>query len=291
MATEIEAARLLIYRAALLKDAGNNVLLAAAQAKLKTGRLGPLRRGGRPDPRRLRLHRGVPGLPHVPRREDPHHRRGDGRGPAAGDRAGAGRVHHALLRVRVYPRGRPARRPPERARGRSRPRSRSRSIDPLARTGLPRLEVTSFVRADVIPQLSDAREVLSRDLCPRGVARSVLIPNPRGMDHALELRERFEEVGVFLRPPETHNRERQPLRRLVAGEARGRDRPRARRRPAPRPSSRRASAARTKGRFRASACSRSRRGSRRRAPSRSRSATQPGWPTRCRSRGSSRRRA
>ena len=39
MATEIEAARLLVYRAALLKDAGRDFSLAAAQAKLKTGRL------------------------------------------------------------------------------------------------------------------------------------------------------------------------------------------------------------------------------------------------------------
>ncbi len=39
MSTEIEAARLLVYRAALLKDAGRSFGLAAAQAKLKTGRL------------------------------------------------------------------------------------------------------------------------------------------------------------------------------------------------------------------------------------------------------------
>jgi short/branched chain acyl-CoA dehydrogenase len=39
MATEIEAARLLTYKAALLKDAGRNFTLTAAQAKLKTGRL------------------------------------------------------------------------------------------------------------------------------------------------------------------------------------------------------------------------------------------------------------
>src|SRR4029079_6494356 len=36
-----------------------------------------------------------------------------------------------------------------------------RLIDLLARTGIPRLEVTSFVRADVIPQLADAAEVLA----------------------------------------------------------------------------------------------------------------------------------
>ena len=29
-------------------------------------------------------------------------------------------------------------------------------IDALARTGVPRMEITSFVRPDVIPQLSDA---------------------------------------------------------------------------------------------------------------------------------------
>jgi alkylation response protein AidB-like acyl-CoA dehydrogenase len=39
MATEIEAARLLVYKAALEKDAGRNFSLTAAQAKLKTGRL------------------------------------------------------------------------------------------------------------------------------------------------------------------------------------------------------------------------------------------------------------
>jgi len=39
MATEIEAARLLVYKAACLKDAGRDFTLTAAQAKLKTGRL------------------------------------------------------------------------------------------------------------------------------------------------------------------------------------------------------------------------------------------------------------
>ncbi|MBA2764717.1 MAG: acyl-CoA dehydrogenase family protein [Thermoleophilaceae bacterium] len=39
ISTEIEAARLLTYKAALEKDAGRNFSLSAAQAKLKTGRL------------------------------------------------------------------------------------------------------------------------------------------------------------------------------------------------------------------------------------------------------------
>ncbi len=39
MSCEIEAARLLVYRAAIEKDLGRNFSLTAAQAKLKTGRL------------------------------------------------------------------------------------------------------------------------------------------------------------------------------------------------------------------------------------------------------------
>ncbi|MBW3608803.1 MAG: hydroxymethylglutaryl-CoA lyase, partial [Actinobacteria bacterium] len=79
-------------------------------------------------------------------------------------------------------------------------------IDRLARSGVRRIEVTSFVRPDVVPQLADAREVLTGIDVPAGVARSVLIPNERGLDHALAVREHFEEVGVFLSASETHNR-------------------------------------------------------------------------------------
>jgi hydroxymethylglutaryl-CoA lyase len=104
-------------------------------------------------------------------------------------------------------------------------------IDALARTGLRRLEVTSFVRADVIPQLADAAEVLARIDVPREVSVSVLIPNERGLELALELRERigaspdadhargadgrdaegsersaFDEINVFMSASETHNR-------------------------------------------------------------------------------------
>ncbi|MBK5221198.1 MAG: hydroxymethylglutaryl-CoA lyase, partial [Thermoleophilia bacterium] len=73
-----------------------------------------------------------------------------------------------------------------------------RLVELLARTGLRRLEVTSFVRADVIPQLADGREVLEQAEIPEDVAVSVLIPNERGLDAALALRERIDEVNVFL---------------------------------------------------------------------------------------------
>jgi hydroxymethylglutaryl-CoA lyase len=78
-------------------------------------------------------------------------------------------------------------------------------IDLLARTGVRRLEVTSFVRADVIPQLADAAEVLQRIDVPPGVALTVLIPNERGLDAALEHRDRFQEVNCFLSASEAHN--------------------------------------------------------------------------------------
>jgi hydroxymethylglutaryl-CoA lyase len=79
-------------------------------------------------------------------------------------------------------------------------------IDALGRTGLRRLEITSFVRPDVIPQLADAAEVLEAIDLPDTVSRSVLIPNERGLDIALALRERFDEINVFMSASESHNR-------------------------------------------------------------------------------------
>jgi hydroxymethylglutaryl-CoA lyase len=81
-----------------------------------------------------------------------------------------------------------------------------RLIEMLAATGVRRLEVTSFVRADVIPQLADAEEVLDRARIPEEVSVSVLIPNERGLDTALKHREKIDEVNVFLSASESHNR-------------------------------------------------------------------------------------
>jgi hydroxymethylglutaryl-CoA lyase len=80
-----------------------------------------------------------------------------------------------------------------------------RLIELLAASGLKRIEATSFVRADVIPQLADGAEVLRRITVPDDVSLSVLIPNERGLDNALELRDRFHEVNVFLSATESHN--------------------------------------------------------------------------------------
>jgi hydroxymethylglutaryl-CoA lyase len=81
-----------------------------------------------------------------------------------------------------------------------------RLVELLARTGVSRLEVTSFVRPDVIPQLADGAEVLQRAEIPDDVSVTVLIPNERGLDNALALRDRFQEVNLFLSASETHNR-------------------------------------------------------------------------------------
>jgi hydroxymethylglutaryl-CoA lyase len=81
-----------------------------------------------------------------------------------------------------------------------------RLVEMLARTGLSRLEVTSFVRGDVIPQLADGPTVLEAAEIPDSVSVSVLVPNERGLHGALELRDRVDEVNVFLSATETHNR-------------------------------------------------------------------------------------
>jgi hydroxymethylglutaryl-CoA lyase len=81
-----------------------------------------------------------------------------------------------------------------------------RLIGMLSDTGLHRIELTSFVRPDVIPQLADGEEVLSRYEPRDGVAYSVLIPNRKGLERALPLRDRFQEANFFLSASETHNR-------------------------------------------------------------------------------------
>jgi len=89
-----------------------------------------------------------------------------------------------------------------------------RLIDELAGTGLERLEVTSFVRPDVIPQLADAEQVLAAANLPASVQATVLVPNERGLERALALGDRFQQVSGFVSASETHNRKN--LNRSVA---------------------------------------------------------------------------
>src|ERR1700682_1609320 len=81
-----------------------------------------------------------------------------------------------------------------------------RLINQLARTGLRRIEVASFVRPDVIPQLSDGVAVLNGIDVPDNVVLMVLVPNSKGLDNALKVRETFSEVAIFVSASETHNK-------------------------------------------------------------------------------------
>ena len=94
-----------------------------------------------------------------------------------------------------------------------------RLIELLGSTGLRRLEVTSFVRPDVIPQLADAEQVLGAVRLPASVSVSVLIPNERGLERALAHREHFQEINGFLSASETHNEKNvgRPIADSLAG--------------------------------------------------------------------------
>ncbi|MGW6015080.1 hydroxymethylglutaryl-CoA lyase [Streptomyces sp. NPDC055210] len=81
-----------------------------------------------------------------------------------------------------------------------------RLIDALGRAGFTRIEVASFVRPDVIPQLADGVEVLRGIDLPDEVERMVLIPNSKGLDNALKVRGLFEAATLFVSASPTHNR-------------------------------------------------------------------------------------
>jgi hydroxymethylglutaryl-CoA lyase len=94
-----------------------------------------------------------------------------------------------------------------------------RLIELLGASGLRRLEITSFVAPDVIPQLADAEQVLEAVRLPESVAVSVLIPNERGLERALAHRDRFQEINGFLSSSETHNQKNvgRPIAESLAG--------------------------------------------------------------------------
>lgn len=81
-----------------------------------------------------------------------------------------------------------------------------RLINALGRAGFTRIEVASFVRPDVIPQLADGVEVLDRIEVPTDTKLMVLVPNSKGLDNALTVRDKFHEVAIFVSASETHNK-------------------------------------------------------------------------------------
>jgi len=68
-------------------------------------------------------------------------------------------------------------------------------IDALTATGLTEIEVGSFVRPDVIPQLADTAEVFSRIRRSEEVTYSALVPNRRGLEGALACS--VDKVSIF----------------------------------------------------------------------------------------------
>ncbi|HVN40405.1 MAG TPA: hydroxymethylglutaryl-CoA lyase [Myxococcota bacterium] len=79
-------------------------------------------------------------------------------------------------------------------------------IEGLARAGLRRIEVSSFVSPKWIPQLADA-EALTSALRPHpGVRYSALVPNLKGYERLRAAGGEVAVAAVFLSASETHNR-------------------------------------------------------------------------------------
>jgi hydroxymethylglutaryl-CoA lyase len=76
-------------------------------------------------------------------------------------------------------------------------------IDQLSRCGFAKIEVTSFTSAKAIPMLRDAEEVMGRIHRVAGVEYTVLVPNVRGAERALESRP--DELNLVMSMSETHN--------------------------------------------------------------------------------------
>ena len=79
-------------------------------------------------------------------------------------------------------------------------------INQLSRTGVHKIEVTSFVSAKAVPALADADDVLARiDRVP-GVTCVALVPNVRGVQNAAATAKKPDEVNGVISASETHNR-------------------------------------------------------------------------------------
>ena len=79
-------------------------------------------------------------------------------------------------------------------------------VNQLSRTGLHKIEVTSFVSPKLVPALADADEVLAAiDRVP-GVVYVALVPNIRGVQNAAATARKPDEVNGVVSASETHNR-------------------------------------------------------------------------------------
>ncbi|MEK8028801.1 hydroxymethylglutaryl-CoA lyase [Pseudaquabacterium rugosum] len=76
-------------------------------------------------------------------------------------------------------------------------------IDALSQCGYAKIEVTSFTSPKAIPMLRDAEAVMGRIQRVPGVEYTVLVPNQRGAERALEAR--ADELNLVMSTSETHN--------------------------------------------------------------------------------------
>jgi hydroxymethylglutaryl-CoA lyase len=76
-------------------------------------------------------------------------------------------------------------------------------IDALSQCGYAKIEATSFTSPKAIPMLRDAEEVMGRIARVPGVEYTVLVPNLRGAERALE--SRADELNLVMSTSETHN--------------------------------------------------------------------------------------
>jgi hydroxymethylglutaryl-CoA lyase len=79
-------------------------------------------------------------------------------------------------------------------------------VNQLSRTGLHKIEVTSFVSPKAVPALADANEVLAGIERVPGVIYVALVPNLRGVHNAVAAPRRPDEVNGVVSASETHNR-------------------------------------------------------------------------------------
>lgn len=77
-------------------------------------------------------------------------------------------------------------------------------VDRLADAGLTRIETTSFVHPEWVPQLADAAELLASLERRPGVRYPVLVPNEKGLDRALAAG--VSEIAIFASATESFAR-------------------------------------------------------------------------------------
>jgi hydroxymethylglutaryl-CoA lyase len=82
--------------------------------------------------------------------------------------------------------------------------AKKRLLGALFRSGLKRIELTSFVSPRWVPQLADADELARELRAPEGVTLSALCPNAKGFERARAVG--LREIAVFMSASETHNK-------------------------------------------------------------------------------------